>query len=114
MMDAHEEWLRQIDAEVEGELTLPERAALARHLASCPRCAGARASHLELRVAMARAAGEPTARTVPRPVLRGRVVVLWLAVALGAGAALGWQLHARWGAPGSGTVEDVRAAIVVH
>ncbi|MGH7700108.1 MAG: zf-HC2 domain-containing protein, partial [Gemmatimonadales bacterium] len=71
-METHEDWLQQIDAELEGELTLPERASLARHLASCPHCAGARASHLEMRVAMARAAGEPAARTVPRPVLRGR------------------------------------------
>src|SRR2546428_10111557 len=38
--------------------SLPERAALARHLAGCRHCAEARVSHLELRVAFARSAGE--------------------------------------------------------
>ncbi|HXF94614.1 MAG TPA: zf-HC2 domain-containing protein, partial [Gemmatimonadales bacterium] len=79
-MEAHTDWLRQIDAELEGELTLVEQAALARHLVSCSHCAGARASHLELRVAMARAAGEPHARRVPRPSIRGRAVVVWAAL----------------------------------
>jgi anti-sigma factor RsiW len=41
-MSVHEEWVRQITAELDGELTLPERAALAHHLAGCTACAGAR------------------------------------------------------------------------
>lgn len=112
-MEQHTEWLRQLDAELEGELTLVERAALARHLASCTHCAGARASHLELRVAMARAAGEPQAIAVPRTGIRGRTIFVLTVAALLGGAVLGWQLHMRWG-PGSGSLEDVRAAIVVH
>jgi hypothetical protein len=113
-MEAHTEWLRQLDAELDGELTLVERAALARHLAACTHCAGARASHLELRVAMARAAGEPQARTVPRPAIRGRTVVVCALAMLLGGGVLGWQIHARWGGLGDGTLEDTRAALVVH
>ncbi|MGH7675247.1 MAG: zf-HC2 domain-containing protein, partial [Gemmatimonadales bacterium] len=56
-MDEHERWLGQIGADLEGELSLPEQAALARHLATCAHCAGARASHIELRAAIARASG---------------------------------------------------------
>src|SRR5947207_10225813 len=63
---AHEQWLVQIDAELDGELSLVERAALAKHLATCARCAGARASQLEVRVALARSAGNPHAFVVPR------------------------------------------------
>src|SRR2546428_4950606 len=88
-MSTNRDWVRQIDAELDGELTLVERAALARHLAGCAACAGARASHLELRVALARSAGEPQARTVPRPRIRGRSVALWVIVSLLAGAAGG-------------------------
>lgn len=113
-MEEHAEWVRQIDAELDGESTLVERAALARHLATCAHCAGARASHLELRLALARSAGEPHARTVPRPAIRGRVLVLSVVVASLAGAALGWQLHSRWGGPGGGALDDTRAAIVVR
>ncbi|HEX9611179.1 MAG TPA: zf-HC2 domain-containing protein [Gemmatimonadales bacterium] len=113
-MQDHAEWLRQVEAEVEGELTLAERATLARHLASCTHCAGARASHLELRVAMARAAGEPQARAVPRPAIRVRTVMLWALATLFGGAAVGWQFHSRWGAPGGGSLEDARAAVVVQ
>jgi anti-sigma factor RsiW len=119
-MNEHTEWLRQLDPELDGELNLVERAALARHLASCPHCAGARASHLELRVAMAHSAGAPQALSVPRPVIRGRTVMLWTIAALVAGLGVGWTLHARWGIPGgfaAGEVvglEATRARIVVR
>jgi anti-sigma factor RsiW len=113
-MDPHTEWLRAIDAELEDELTLVERAALARHLAGCTHCAGARASHLEMRVAMASAAGQPQATRVTRPTIRGRTVALLGTLAALAGAAAGWGLHARWGGPGGGVLEDARATIVVQ
>lgn len=108
----HEEWVRQIDQELDGELSLPERAALARHLASCRHCVEARISHLEMRVAFARSAGEPHARTVPRPRLRGRTLAAWMAISLVAGAAAGWVAHWRWGAPGPGSLEATRASFV--
>lgn len=113
-MDPHTEWLRQIEAEVEGELTLVDRAALARHLAACTHCAGARASHLELQAALASAAGQPQAKRVPRTAIRGRTVVLVAAFMLVAGAALGWRLSARWGGPSGGALEDGRATILVR
>jgi anti-sigma factor RsiW len=113
-MNAHEEWVQRIDAELDGELTLPERAALARHLASCAACAGARASHLELRVVLARSAGQPDARAVPRPQIRGRSVALWVAISLLAGATAGWVAHVRWGGPGPGSLEASRAAFAVE
>lgn len=112
-MGEHDAWVRQIDAELDGELSLVERAALARHLATCTHCAGARASHLELRVAIARAAGDPYARTVPRPAIRGRTLALWVAVSALVGAAAGWAAHRWWGGPGPGSLEASRAAIVV-
>ena len=114
MMGAHEDWVRQIEAELDGELTLPERAALARHLAVCVACAGARASHLELRVAIARSAGQPDARAVPLSRIRARSVVLWMVVTLLAGAAAGWFAHIRWGGPGSGSLEASRAAFTAE
>src|SRR2546422_11726881 len=92
--------MRQIDLELDGELSLPERAALARHLAGCRHCAEARLNHLELRVAFARSAGEPHARTVPRPRLRGRTLALWMAASLVAGGAAGWLGAFRWGGAG--------------
>jgi anti-sigma factor RsiW len=113
-MSEHTDWLRQIDAELDGALTLSEQAALGRHLAACPHCAGARASNLEMRVQLALAAGEPQARAVPRPIIRGRIVARWVAVALLAGIAAGWVLYGEFGGPGGGTVEDVRAAILVR
>jgi anti-sigma factor RsiW len=109
-MSVHQDWVSQIEAELDGELTLPERAALARHLATCVTCAGARASHLELRVALARSAGQPDARAVPRPRIRGRSVALWVAISLLAGTAAGWIAHVRWGGPGPGSLEASRAA----
>lgn len=112
MTEIHHEWLRQIDAELDGELSLVERAALAKHLAGCSHCAGARASQLEVRVAVARSAGDPHARVVPRPAIRGRALAFWMVLALVAGAAAGWLAHSRWGGPG-GSLEDSRAAIVV-
>lgn len=114
MTEGHEVWLKQIDAEIDGELSLVERAALAKHLATCTHCAGARASQLEVRVALARAAGDPHARVVPRPVIRGRALALWVTLALGAGLAAGWLAHGRWGGPGGGSIEDARAAVVVR
>jgi len=111
--DGHDVWLKQIDAELDGELSLVERAALAKHLATCSRCAGARASQLEVRVALARSAGDPHARIVPRPAIRGRALVFWTVVALVLGIGAGWLAHGRWGGPGPGSLEDARAAIVV-
>jgi hypothetical protein len=111
----HEQWLVQIDAELDGELSLVERAALAKHLATCTHCAGARASHLEVRVALARSAGNPHAFVVPRPAIRAGTLALWVAIALGIGAAAGWAGHQRWGGPGgSRTLEESRGTIVVH
>jgi anti-sigma factor RsiW len=110
----HEEWVRQIDLELDGELSLPERAALARHLSGCRHCAEARVSHLEMRVAFARSAGEPHARTVPRPRIGGRTLTLALALGLAAGAAAGWLAHWRWGGPGAGALEATRATLVAQ
>jgi anti-sigma factor RsiW len=110
----HEEWVRQIDLELDGELSLPERAALARHLTGCRHCAEARVSHLEMRVAFARSAGEPHARAVPRPRIRGRTLSLALALGLAAGAAAGWLAHRRWGGPGAGALEATRATLVAQ
>ena len=112
-MSDHDEWVRQIDAELDGELTLPERAALARHLAGCTACAGARASHLELRVALARSAGQPHALTVPRPAIRARNVALWVAATLVFGLAAGWLAHVRWGGPGADSLETSRATFSI-
>jgi len=109
----HESWLVQIDAELDGELSLVERAALAKHLATCSHCAGARASQLEVRVALARSAGNPHAFVVPRPTIRAGTLALWVAVALGSGLLAGWLAYSRWGGPG-GSLEDTRAAIVVQ
>ena len=113
MESEHDEWVRRIEAEVEGELSLAERAALARHLVGCPRCAGARASHLEMRAAMVVAAGDPHARAMSKPVIRPRKVILFMLVALLVGLAAGWFVHLRWGAPGQGSLEGGRATIVV-
>src|SRR2546422_1016099 len=41
----HDEWVEQIDLELDGELSLPERASLARHLAGCRHCAEAQCRH---------------------------------------------------------------------
>jgi len=108
----HDDWVRQVDLELDGELSLPERAALARHLAGCRHCAEARVSHLEMRVAFARSAGEPHARMVPRPAIRGRALALWMTISLAAGAAAGWLAHVRWGGPGTGSLEATRATFV--
>jgi anti-sigma factor RsiW len=110
----HEEWVRQIAAEIDGELTLPERAALAHHLAGCTACAGARASHLELRAALARSAGQPDAQAVPRSQIRGRSVVFWVAISLLVGITAGWLAHVRWGGPGPGSLEASRAAFTLE
>lgn len=108
----HSEWVRQIEAEVEGELSLVERAALARHLTSCPRCAGARASHLELRAAMAAAAGDAHALSLARAPRRKRTSVLIVLIIALVAAAGGWLAHWRFGAPGRGGLEAGRATIV--
>ena len=113
--DTHEQWLAQIDAELDGELSLVERAALAKHLATCGHCAAARASQLEVRVALARAAGNPHAFVVPRPALRLGTLIVWVVVALGAGVLAGWFASQRWGGPGGGgSLEETRGTIVVH
>jgi anti-sigma factor RsiW len=113
-MSSHETWVRQIAAELDGELSLAESAALARHLATCSMCAGARISQLELRVALARSAGAPEARAVPRSPLRARAVTAWLGASLLVGAVTGWVAHARWGGPGHGSLEASRAAFAVQ
>ena len=110
----HEHWLVQIDAELDGELSLVERAALAKHLATCAHCAGARASQLEVRVALARSAGNPHAFVVPRPVIRTGTLALWVTIALVAGLVAGWVANRKWGGPGGGSLEDTRAGIVVQ
>jgi anti-sigma factor RsiW len=110
-MDTHVEWMRQVEAEVEGELSLAERAALARHLTSCPHCAGARASHLELRAALASSAGEPHARAVPAG-SRERRSLIGLMLVLVIGLAAGWFGHRYWSSPGSASLEASRATIV--
>src|SRR6267378_1887911 len=110
----HDDWVRQIEQEVDGELSLLERAALARHLAGCRHCAEARISHLEMRVAFARSAGEPHARTVPRPRIRGRSLALWMTASLVAGATAGWLGHVRWGGPGSESIETTRATFLAR
>lgn len=110
----HQDWVRQIDLELDGELSLQERAALARHLASCRHCAEARVSHLEMRVAFARSAGDPHARTVPRPRIRGRTLAFWMTTSLLAGAAAGWFGHLRWGGPGPDSLEVTRAIFVAQ
>jgi anti-sigma factor RsiW len=115
-MEEHGNWVRQIEAELEGELSLTERAALARHLTACPHCAGTRASHLELRAAAASAAGDPHARALVRPKpLSGRKLAGVVGAILLVGSVLGWAAHARWGGPGGGgDLEESRAAIVAH
>jgi len=110
----HEQWLGQIDAELDGELSLVERAALAKHLVTCAHCAGARASQLEVRVALARAAGNPHAFIVPRPTIGAGTMMLWLVVVLSAGLIAGWIAHQRWGGPGGGSLEETRGTIVVQ
>ena len=111
----HQQWLVQIGAELDGELSLMERAALAKHLATCSRCAGARASQLEVRVALARSADDPHAFVVPRPSIRAGTLALWVIVALAAGMLGGWLANRRWGGPGSGApLEDTRGTIVVQ
>ncbi len=110
----HDDWVRQIDLELDGELSLAERAGLARHLATCRHCAEARVSHLEMRVAFARSAGDPHARTVPRPRISGRTLALWMALSLVVGAAAGWLGHVRWGGPGGASLEATRATFVAQ
>lgn len=112
-MDEHAEWRARIGAAADGELSLPEQAALARHLAGCAACAGAWASALEVRAAMARSAGAPGARTVPRRRLgrsARRIVVVLLIVG---GVIAGWLARDWWGVAADVPVEDGRAAIVV-
>jgi anti-sigma factor RsiW len=112
---SHEQWHAQINAELDGELSLIERTALAKHLATCSHCAGARASQLEVRVALARSAGNPHAVVVPRPSIRAGTLLLWIMVSLAAGLVGGWLANRTWGGPGSGAaLEDARGTIVVQ
>ena len=111
----HDQWLVQIDAELDGELSLVERAALAKHLATCAHCAGARASQLEVRVALARSAGNPHAFVVPRPSIRAGTLALWVTLALATGLLAGWIADRRWDGPGGGaTLEETHGTIVVQ
>lgn len=112
---SHEQWQAQINAELDGELSLIERAALAKHLATCAHCAGARASQLEVRVALARSAGDPHAFVVPRPSIRAGTLALWMIVALATGLVGGWLANRTWGGPGGGApLEETRGTIVVQ
>jgi putative zinc finger protein len=111
---SHEEWVKQIDLELDGELSLSERAALARHLAGCRHCAEARVNHLEMRVAFARSAGEPHAHTVPRPRISAGALTLWMVLSLLAGVAAGWLGHIRWGGPGPASLESTRATFLAQ
>jgi len=112
---SHEQWLVQIDAELDGELSLMERAALAKHLATCGHCAGARASQLEVRVALARSAGNPHGFVVPRPSIRTGTLRPAMIAALMIGVLGGWLANRRWGGPGSGAaLEETRGTIVVQ
>ena len=111
---SHEEWVKQIDLELDGELSLSERAALARHLAGCRHCSEARVNHLEMRVAFARSAGEPHARTVPRPRISAGTLTLWMVLSLLAGVAAGWLGHIRWGGPGPDSLESTRATFLAQ
>ena len=113
-MTVHHDWVRQIGAELDGELTLLESAALARHLAECGTCSRARVSQLEMRLALARSGGDHHPRALSRPRLVGRTVLLWLIAILVAGTAGGWVAHARFGGPGPGARESSRAVLVVH
>ena len=110
----HDDWLKQIEQELDGELSLPERAALARHLAGCRHCAESRVSHIEMRVAFARSAGQPHAHTVPRPAIRGGTLAVWMLLSLIAGAAAGWSAHVQWGGPGPTSREATRALFVAQ
>ena len=110
----HDDWVRQIDLELDDELSLTERAALARHLVGCRHCAEARVNHLEMRVAFARSAGEPHARTVPRHPMRGRTLALWMAISLVVGSAAGWLGHRRWAGPSPEPLEATRASFVAQ
>lgn len=113
-MSDHERWAREIEVELDGDLTLAEQAALARHVAVCPTCAGTRASLLELRASLARASGHPRAKIIPRQMLRGRTLALLALLTALAGAGGGWLAHARWGGPGSGGLEASRATIDIR
>src|SRR5438045_2670195 len=92
----------------------PGRAARARHLAGCRHCAESRVSHIEMRVAFARSAGQPHAHTVPRPAIRGRTLAVWMLLSLIAGAAAGWSAHVQWGGPGPTSREATRALFVAQ
>src|SRR6266487_477219 len=77
--------------------------------------AGARASHLEVRVALARSAGNPHAFVVPRPSIRAGTLAIWVVIALGTGLLAGWAANQRWGGPGGGAaLEETRGTIVVQ
>src|SRR5438093_1595124 len=80
----------------------------------CRHCAEARVSHLEMRVAFARSAGQPHAHTVPRPAIRARTLALWMLISLVAGLSAGWFGHLRWGGPGPATIEATRALFVAQ
>src|ERR1051325_4586684 len=82
-----------------------------RHLRALRR----RASQLEVRVALARSAGNPHAFVVPRPSIRAGTLALWVLFALAGGLLGGWVAHRQWGRPGGGaTLEESRGTIVVH
>ena len=116
-MTVHEDWVRQINAELDGELSLKESAALARHLVTCGACASARVSQLELRVALAPATGHAGKRhssAHSRGAVRAHRAVAWVLLSIVVASAAGWLAHARWGGPLRGSVESSRAAFVVQ
>jgi anti-sigma factor RsiW len=113
-MSMHEDWVRQINAELDGELSLQESAGLARHLASCGACASARVSQLELRLALSRTASHDASRGSARPRPGSRRIALWVVIAIAVAGAGGWLAHARWGGPLRGSVESSRAIFVAQ
>lgn len=113
-MTMHEDWVRLINAELDGELSLQESAGLARHLAACGACASARVSQLELRLALARPTGHDASRAPGRVRPAARSVALWLLISVVAAGAAGWLAHARWGTPVRGSLESSRAVFVVQ
>jgi len=113
-MTMHEDWIRQINAELDGELSLQESAGLARHLATCGACASARVSQLELRLALSRSTGQRESRPAARPRPTRPTMALWMLRAVAGAGATGWLAHARWGGPLRGSVESSRAVFVVQ
>jgi len=105
----------QIDAELDGELSLVERAA-PRETPGDLRALRRRARQPARSACRTRTLGRnPHAFVVPRPVIRAGTLALWVAIALGTGLLAGWAADRRWGGPGGGAaLEETRGTIVVQ